>query len=207
MIEAERLHGDLDYDGSIPRQGPDDRPGLGLCPRPDDRSAGPDPPAARCSTLRAIERGTSRTTSCGYSGILQTRARVRPPLSSRSQAGPDRQALSWSHARRKFFELADIAANARRGKKATPISPIALEAVKRIDAVFDIEREIVGLSAAERLLVRRERSADLVRALEGWMRGESAPSSPATPRSPRRSTTCSNVGRRSRAFSTTAASA
>ena len=30
-------------------------------------------------------------------------------------------------ARRKFFELADIATNARRGKKAAPISPIALE--------------------------------------------------------------------------------
>jgi len=33
--------------------------------------------------------------------------------------------------------LADIAANARRGRNAAPISPIALEAVKRIDALFD----------------------------------------------------------------------
>jgi len=73
-----------------------------------------------------------------------------------------------------FFELADIAANARRGNKATPISPIALEAVKRIDAVFDIERDIVGLSAGERLRVRQERSAGLVEALEGWMRVERA---------------------------------
>jgi transposase len=53
--------------------------------------------------------------------------------------GPIVEALCWSHARRKFFELADIAANARRGKNAPPISPIALEAVKRIDALFDIE--------------------------------------------------------------------
>jgi hypothetical protein len=45
-----------------------------------------------------------------------------------------------ANARRQFFELADIAANARRGKKATVISPIALEAVKRIDVLFDIER-------------------------------------------------------------------
>ena len=59
--------------------------------------------------------------------------------------------LCWSHGRRKFFELADIAANARRGNDASPISPIALGAVKRIDLVFDIEREISGLSAAERL--------------------------------------------------------
>ena len=50
-----------------------------------------------------------------------------------------------------FFELADIAANARRGKNAAAISPIALEAVRRIDALFEIERAINGLLAAERL--------------------------------------------------------
>jgi hypothetical protein len=42
--------------------------------------------------------------------------------------------LCWAHARRQFFELADIV---RRGKQAPAISPIALEAVKRIDAVRD----------------------------------------------------------------------
>ena len=78
---------------------------------------------------------------------------------------------SWSHARRRpFFELADIAANARRGKNAAAISPIALEAVRRIDALFDIERAINGQSAEERLRVRREQSAPLVAALEAWLR-------------------------------------
>jgi hypothetical protein len=52
-----------------------------------------------------------------------------------------------------------IAANARQGKNAPPISPIALEAVKRIDALFGIEREINGLSVEKRLAARRERSA------------------------------------------------
>ena len=51
--------------------------------------------------------------------------------------GPVTEALCWSHGRRKFYELADIAANKRRGKRA----PLALEAVKRIDALFDIERD------------------------------------------------------------------
>jgi transposase len=46
--------------------------------------------------------------------------------------------------------------------------------VKRIDAVFDVEREIVGKSASERLRVRQERSVDLVEALLTWMRGERA---------------------------------
>ena len=62
----------------------------------------------------------------------------------------------------------------RRGNSAAPISPIALEAVKRIDAVFDIEREINGLAAAERLAGRRERSVPLVAALEAWLRAERA---------------------------------
>jgi hypothetical protein len=58
----------------------------------------------------------------------------------------------------------------RRGKNATAISPIALEAVKRIDALFDIERGINGHSAEERLRVRREQSAPLLAALEAWLR-------------------------------------
>ena len=78
-------------------------------------------------------------------------------------------ALCWAHARRQFFELADIAANARRGKQAPAISPIALEAVKRIDALFDIERSINGLSASERLRVRQEQSAPLLADLKAWL--------------------------------------
>jgi len=81
-------------------------------------------------------------------------------------------ALCWAHARRKFFELADVAANPRRGKKA--ISPIALEAVKRIDALFDIERSINGVSAAERLEARRQRSAPLLADLKDWLHKERA---------------------------------
>ena len=84
------------------------------------------------------------------------------------------EALCWSHARRKFFVLADIATNARRGKTTTPISPIAFEAVRRIDLLFDIERDINGLAAEQRLAVRTERSAPLVAELEEWMRGERA---------------------------------
>ncbi|MGV8939887.1 MAG: IS66 family transposase [Allorhizobium sp.] len=56
-------------------------------------------------------------------------------------------ALCWAHSRRQFFMLADIAANAKRGKNAVPISPMALEAVKRIDDLFDIERDIKLLAA------------------------------------------------------------
>ena len=96
-----------------------------------------------------------------FSGILQADAfggynGLYAPSRSPGAITP---AFCWSHARRGFFELADIAANARRGKNAAAISPIALEAVQRIDALFDIERAINGLSANERLEMRNEERA------------------------------------------------
>jgi transposase len=175
VLAAERLHGD---DTTVPilAKGQTTTGRVWVYVRDNRPFGGTDPPAALFYASRDRTREHPERHLAGYSGILQADAFEgynRLYLPDR-KPGPIVEALCWSHARRKFFELADIAANARRGKKATPISPIALEAVKRIDAVFDIEREIVGLSAAERLLVRRERSADLVRALEGWMRGERA---------------------------------
>ena len=86
--------------------------------------------------------------------------------------GPITAAVCWAHARRQFFELADIAANARRRKGAAAISPVALEAVKRIAALFDLERPINGLAADERLRVRQMDGAPLVTALEAWLRQE-----------------------------------
>ena len=84
-------------------------------------------------------------------------------------------ALCWSHARRTFFELADIKATARKGKRvAEDISPIALEAVKRIDAIFDVEREITGLSAAARHDVRQRVVGPMVHEMHDWMRAERA---------------------------------
>lgn len=49
-------------------------------------------------------------------------------------------------------------------------APIAIEAVRRIDALFAIEREINGKPPDERLAVRRERSKPLVDDLEQWLR-------------------------------------
>jgi transposase len=60
-----------------------------------------------------------------------------------------------------------------RGELAV-IVPLAFEAVKRIDAIFDVEREINGLFAEQRLAVRTTRVAPLVSNLEAWMRAERA---------------------------------
>jgi transposase len=75
------------------------------------------------------------------------------------QPGMIFEAACWAHGRRKFFELADL-------QKA----PVAIEAVRRIDELFVIEREINGKTVDERRTVRQARSKPLVAALETWLR-------------------------------------
>ena len=84
--------------------------------------------------------------------------------------GPIIEAACWAHSRRKFFELARL-------RKML----IAIEAVVRIDALFAIEREINGLSAAERLAARHLRSKPLIDDFEQWLRGERKKLSPKGP--------------------------
>jgi transposase len=174
-LSAERLHGD---DTTVPilAKGQTETGRVWVYARDDRPFGGKDPPAALFYASRDRTREHPERHLAGWAGILQADAfdgYNRLYLPDR-KPGPIVEALCWSHARRKFFELADIAAKARRGKQATPISPIALEAVKRIDALFDIEREINGLSVEKRLAARQERSAALVAALEAWMRAERA---------------------------------
>jgi hypothetical protein len=87
-----------------------------------------------------------------------------------SRVSPD---ASWAHWRRKFYELADLKKQAR-SKTQRAISPMAFEAVKRIDALFDFGRALNGRPADERLAARREHSAPLMTELEAWMREERA---------------------------------
>jgi len=63
---------------------------------------------------------------------------------------------------------------AKASGKLAVIAPLAFAAAQRIDAIFDVEREINGRPVEERLAVRRERVASLVSALETWMRTERA---------------------------------
>src|SRR5215831_15182289 len=82
-----------------------------------------------------------------YAGILQADAYDGYNQLYRvgRNPGPIREAACWTHARRPFFAMADLEENARRraaGKKEIPLSPIAIEVVRRIDALFAIERSI-----------------------------------------------------------------
>ena len=58
-------------------------------------------------------------------------------------------------------------------KKEIVLSPIAMEVVRRIDALFEIERSINGCNAEERRARRQQHSAALVSELEAYMRNAS----------------------------------
>jgi transposase len=98
-----------------------------------------------------------------YSGIMQADAYAgfNGLYVAGRKPSPIIEAACWAHGRRHLFEMADL-------QKA----PIAIEAVRRIDELFAIEREINGLSPEQRLAVRRERSKPLVDDLEKWLRQE-----------------------------------
>jgi transposase len=138
---------------------------------------GERPHRQQCSITPATARASIPNKHLSrFAGVLQADAFAgyNRLYEADRQPGPIVEALCWAHARRKFFVLADIAANARRGQSAPPISPLALEAVRRMDALFEIERAIAGLSAEQRLAVRQDKSAPLVTALETWMRAQRA---------------------------------
>ncbi len=173
VLAAERLHGD---DTSVPilAKGKTVTGRIWTYVRDDRPFGGRALPAALYYASRDRRHEHPARHLKNFTGLLQADAdsgynELYDP--SRAQ-GAITAALCWAHARRQFFELVDIAANARRGKNAAAISPVALEAVMRIDALFDIEREINGLSAEERLRVRQEQSAPLLAALEAWLREE-----------------------------------
>jgi hypothetical protein len=137
------------------------------------------PPVARASVLwlqpsrvRAPDLSENRTDFVRDRRGFEFAKALIPSTPDRSRLpGPIIAALCWAHARRQFFELAD----SRRRKGTAAISPLALEVVKRIDALFGIERGINGLAADERLRIRQQDSAPLVAALEsGCARGDPA---------------------------------
>src|SRR5580692_3353511 len=109
----------------------------------------------------------------GYAGILQADAYAgfNALYAPDRKGGAITEAGCWAHARRKLFELADIASKARKGKPTT-ISPIAFEAVQKFDAIFALERSINGSSPTERLAARRKDIAPLVNDLIAWMKRE-----------------------------------
>src|SRR4051794_4686229 len=136
----------------------------------DDRPfGGPDPPAVAFFYSPDRKGEHPERHLAGFAGILQADAYAgfdRLYAAGR-EPGPILEAACWAHARRKLFELAAVSK-----------APIAAEAVRRIDRLFAIEREVNGKPAAERLAVREERAGPLVAELEAWLRVQYARVSP-----------------------------
>ena len=174
VMSAERLHGD---DTTVPvlARGKTDTARSWVYVRDDRPFGGTGPPAAMFYYSRDRTGSHVHEHLEGWSGILQADAYsgYNKLYAADRQPAPILEAACWSHGRRKFFVLADIEAAARdraKGEKPAIVSPLALEAVRRIDALFDIERAINGKPPEERLAVRREHSAPLVADLHAWMR-------------------------------------
>src|SRR3984885_12627550 len=174
VMAAERLHAD---DTTVPvmAKGKTDTGRCWIYVRDDKPFGGAGPPAAVFYYSRDRSGEHPQAHLANYTGILQADAYDgynKLYLADR-RPGPIREAACWVHARRPFFAMADIEENARRnaaGKKEIPLSPIAIEVVRRIDALFAIERSINGKSPEERLAVRRAVSRPLVDALMTYMR-------------------------------------
>jgi transposase len=160
VLAAGRLHGD---DTTVPvlARGKTVTGRVWTYVRDDRPFGGPAPPAAmfRYSRDRTAEHPNRHL--AGYAGILQADAYAgyNALYGPDRKPGPITEAACWAHGRRKLFELAELAR-----------APLAIEAVRRIDAIFDAERAINGLPAEARLAVRRRHIAPLVAEFEAWTR-------------------------------------
>jgi transposase len=172
VFAAERVHGD---DTTVPvlAKGKTRTGRIWTYVRDDRPFGGRAPPAAVFFYSRDRTSIHPEQHLAGYDGILQADAYAgfNGLYAPDRKEGPITEAGCWAHARRKLFELADIAAKARKGKP-TMISPIAFEAVQRFDAIFVLERAINGLSPEERVAARRKDVAPLVNDLIEWMKRE-----------------------------------
>ena len=94
----------------------------------------------------------------GYRGILQCDgyAAYKKVAGPRSSDPSITLAFCWSHVRRGFYDLAKTKA------------PIAIETLKRIAVLYEIEERVRGKSAADRRDLRQAESKPLVAGLRVW---------------------------------------
>jgi transposase len=127
----------------------------------DDRPfGGKDPPAAffEYSRNRAGEHPQKHL--AGWTGIMQADAYsgYNALYEAARKPAPIKEAACWAHWRRKLFDHAKDAK-----------SPIAAEAVRRMDEIFACERTIVGKPPDVRVAVRKETMAPQVEDLRIWL--------------------------------------
>ena len=96
----------------------------------------------------------------GFRGLLQVDGYAGfGGLVAGANDGPT-LAFCWAHARRKFYDVF-----------AATKSPLALEALQRIGALYAVEADIRGQTADYRRQQRQQQSRPLVEAMHGWLTG------------------------------------
>ena len=99
-------------------------------------------PAAHLQTYHGVLQAD------GYAGFAGLYERTEQPLT---------EAACWAHARRKFYDIF----------QATE-SPLAKAALDQIGALYGIEEEIRGRSAAQRCATRQARAGPLLTTFHTW---------------------------------------
>jgi hypothetical protein len=123
----------------------------------DDRPAGLDMPPAVWFAYTEDRKGEHpRQHLSSFTGILQ--ADGYAGFHHLYEGGRIVEAACWAHVRRKFYDI-----------QVANGSAIAAEAIQRIGALYDIEREIRGKPADLRCQVRQARAGPLVQELHHWL--------------------------------------
>jgi transposase len=134
----------------------------------DGRPSGDSAPAAVWFTYSPDRKGEHPQRHLAkFRGILQADAYAG--FNKLYEGGAIQEAPCMAHIRRKFFEL-----------MAAHQSPIATEAVERIAALYQIEREIRGRPPEERRNIRSMRARPLLESMRLWLQaslGRLAPKS------------------------------
>ena len=123
----------------------------------DDRPTGNDDPPAVWFAYSPNRRGEHPQLHLkSFKGVLQ--ADAYGGFDALYADGTIREAACWAHVRRKFFDLHTAHA-----------SPVAAEALKRIGALYAIEKDIQGKSPEVRQAEREFRASPLLANLHDWL--------------------------------------
>ena len=164
------------YDDPDPGQGQDDTGRIWTYVRDDQPFGGPAPPAALYYASRDRRGEHPQRHLEGFTGILQADAYsgFNPLFDPAKKQTPITPAFCCRHARRKFFELADIARNARRGRTAARSRRLRWRRSGASMRCLTSSATSTACAADERLAVRQERSAPLLDEMEAWLREQRA---------------------------------
>jgi len=139
----------------------------------DDRPwGGEDPPGVAFTYAPGRSGQYAERILQGFTGVLQVDGYTgyNRLIGPERIGGDIRLAYCWAHARRKLYEVAQNAT-----------APIAEEGLGRIAALYQIEKDIAGLSAEARLEARQARSKPLIADMETWLAHHRARVSSKTP--------------------------